>query len=34
MENKDFEITSSLLDDKSKPVSGVGEFKMEYESQD
>lgn len=34
MKNKDFEISASLLDDKSMPVSGVGEFKIEYESKD
>jgi hypothetical protein len=34
MKNKDFEISASLLDNKSMPVSGVGEFKIEYESKD
>ncbi|WP_439506231.1 DUF6591 domain-containing protein [Sediminibacterium sp.] len=32
IKENDFDISASLLDDKGMPVSGTGEFKMEYTS--
>lgn len=34
MKDKDFDISASLLGDNGMPVSGTGEFKMEYTSTD